>query len=198
MIAVVGVDHLWHHARVPVHHALDTFVTSLVQGEEFIYYLSPTEQQFKLLNDVHLPTWLQIYRTKKYIEALTSKTKPAKVLVCMIYYPDENNAPSWANASLGALGYNQNPAKIQLLIRKFYEEATRCDEYELCAYHRTFLKFLTLNFVAFSLPAVQSAYQAQKWCPYHFFILSMDREAAIMLLEWSRLHRAERKWLNYY
>lgn len=43
----------------------------------------------------------------------------------MIYYPDENNVPSWANAALGALGYNMNPGKIQLLIRKFFEEATR-------------------------------------------------------------------------
>eukprot|EP00804_Cyclotella_cryptica_P015462 CCRYP_008051-RA/>CCRYP_008051-RA protein AED:0.11 eAED:0.11 QI:843/1/1/1/1/0.8/5/188/146 len=64
------------------------------------------------------------FRIQKYIEALTSKTKPAKILVCMIYYPDENNVPSWANASLGALGYNTNPGKIQLLIRKFFEEAT--------------------------------------------------------------------------
>jgi len=42
----------------------------------------------------------------------------------MIYYPDENNEPSWANAALGSLGYNTNPAKIQLLLRKFFEEAT--------------------------------------------------------------------------
>jgi len=63
-------------------------------------------------------------RTQKYIEALTAKTKPKKILICMIYYPDENNAPSWANAALGTLGYNNNPAKVQLLIRKFFEEAT--------------------------------------------------------------------------
>jgi hypothetical protein len=43
----------------------------------------------------------------------------------MIYYPDENNVPSWANAALGALGYNRNPARLQLLIRKIFEEATR-------------------------------------------------------------------------
>ena len=73
----------------------------------------------------HPTTHDLLHRTQKYIEALTSKTKPTLILVCMIYYPDENNTPSWANASLGALGYNQNPAKIQLLIRKFYEEATR-------------------------------------------------------------------------
>mmetsp|Transcript_8169 Transcript_8169/g.14784 ORF Transcript_8169/g.14784 Transcript_8169/m.14784 type:complete len:104 (-) Transcript_8169:691-1002(-) len=43
----------------------------------------------------------------------------------MMYYPDENNTPSWANTALGSLGYNTNPAKIQLLLRKFFEEATR-------------------------------------------------------------------------
>jgi len=41
-----------------------------------------------------------------------------------MYYPDENNTPSWANTALGSLGYNTNPAKIQLLLRKFFEEAT--------------------------------------------------------------------------
>ena len=64
-------------------------------------------------------------RTQKYIEALTAKTKPKKILVCLIYYPDENNTPSWANGALGALGYNRNPAKIQLILRKIFEEATR-------------------------------------------------------------------------
>jgi hypothetical protein len=43
----------------------------------------------------------------------------------MIYYPDEEaNVPSWANGALGALGYNANPGKVQLLIRKMFEEAT--------------------------------------------------------------------------
>ena len=102
-------------------------------------------------------------RVQNYIEALTSKVKPKKILVCvschmksnlsgvicpsiytlfnthfvhffcsvsscfwlqMIYYPDEANVPSWANGALGALGYNTNPGKVQLLIRKMFEEAT--------------------------------------------------------------------------
>ena len=42
----------------------------------------------------------------------------------MIYYPDEANVPSWANGALGALGYNNHPEKVQLLIRKMFEEAT--------------------------------------------------------------------------
>ena len=63
-------------------------------------------------------------RVQHYIEQLTAKTKPRKILVCMIYYPDENPTPSWANGALGALNYNKNPVKVQLLIRKAFEEAT--------------------------------------------------------------------------
>lgn len=47
------------------------------------------------------------------------------ILVCMIYFLDEKVVPSWANTSLGAMGYNQNPSKLQLYIRKLYEVATR-------------------------------------------------------------------------
>lgn len=63
-------------------------------------------------------------RVQKYIESLTSKTKPKKILVCMIYYLDENNVPSWAGPALSAMGYDRNPAKLQLFIRKAFEEAT--------------------------------------------------------------------------
>lgn len=63
-------------------------------------------------------------RVQKYIEALTSKTKPKKILVCMIYYPAEDPTPSWAGPALGALKYNSDPGKLQLLIRRAFEEAT--------------------------------------------------------------------------
>lgn len=62
-------------------------------------------------------------RIQKYVEALTSKVKPAKILICMIYYPDEHNTGGWASPALGALGYNSKPAKLQLLIRKAYQDA---------------------------------------------------------------------------
>lgn len=42
----------------------------------------------------------------------------------MIYYLDENVTPSWANASLGGLGYNKDPEKLQLIIQKTYEKIT--------------------------------------------------------------------------
>lgn len=62
-------------------------------------------------------------RLQKYIESLTAKTKPAKILVCMVYYPDETNDPGWAGPALGALGYDRNPAKLQALMRKVYQQA---------------------------------------------------------------------------
>jgi lysophospholipase L1-like esterase len=61
-------------------------------------------------------------RVQKYIEKLVAKTKPAQILVCMIYYPDEQDEPGWAGPALGALGYNSNPAKLQMLIRKAFHE----------------------------------------------------------------------------
>jgi hypothetical protein len=42
----------------------------------------------------------------------------------MIYYPDENTAPSWAGPGLAALGYNKNPEKLQLMIRRAFVEGT--------------------------------------------------------------------------
>lgn len=63
-------------------------------------------------------------RVKKYIEKITSKTRPKRILVCMIYFLDEAPTPSWAGGALGAMGYNRNPAKLQLFIKKIFEEAT--------------------------------------------------------------------------
>jgi hypothetical protein len=63
-------------------------------------------------------------RVEAYVRRLTLKTKPAAILVCTIYYPDERATPSWAGAALKALGYNANPGKLQRLIRLVHERAT--------------------------------------------------------------------------
>jgi hypothetical protein len=42
----------------------------------------------------------------------------------MIYYPDETNTGGWASRALNLLGYDKDPEKIQLLIRKAFHEAT--------------------------------------------------------------------------
>ena len=62
-------------------------------------------------------------RIRHYIEQLTSKTKPKRVLICMIYYLDEMPTPSWAGMALKALGYDEDPERLQYLIRKMYVEA---------------------------------------------------------------------------
>jgi hypothetical protein len=63
-------------------------------------------------------------RVQKYIDALTAKTKPTKILVCMIYFLDETPNPGWAGAALGAMGYNRDPGRLQSFIRKVFLEAT--------------------------------------------------------------------------
>lgn len=62
-------------------------------------------------------------RIQHYIEGLTQKTKPKRVLVCMIYYLDETPSASWAGPALKALGYDDDPERLQYLIRKMYVEA---------------------------------------------------------------------------
>jgi hypothetical protein len=63
------------------------------------------------------------YQVQRYIERLTATTKPSKVVVCMIYYPDErNDVATWANTTLQILGYNTNPDKLQTFIRKMYSD----------------------------------------------------------------------------
>jgi hypothetical protein len=65
-------------------------------------------------------------RIQYYIEALTAKTKPSKILVCMIYYPEEvSHGRGWADPALSALRYDSNPAKLQALIRKIYNDSIR-------------------------------------------------------------------------
>ena len=62
-------------------------------------------------------------RVKQYIQKLVAKTKPKRVLVCMIYYLDETPSPSWAGVALKALGYDADPERLQFLIRRMFQEA---------------------------------------------------------------------------
>lgn len=64
-------------------------------------------------------------RAKAYVSNLVAKTKPKKVLICMIYYVDEKETGSWADTSMSALGYNKRPEDLQMLTRMIYEHGTR-------------------------------------------------------------------------
>jgi len=59
-------------------------------------------------------------RLRSYIEALIAVRKPKKVVVCMLYFLDQRSGGSWADGVLSKLGYDDNPAKLQEIIRKVY------------------------------------------------------------------------------
>lgn len=65
-------------------------------------------------------------KTERFVQGLIGKTKPRRVLICMIYYPDENAAiRSWANKTLERCLYDIDPEKMQIIIKHIYETATQ-------------------------------------------------------------------------
>ena len=56
-----------------------------------------------------------------YVRKLVAKTRPRKIVVNMIYYPDESfDEHAWPGATLRLLGYDAAPGRLQLIIRKLY------------------------------------------------------------------------------
>ena len=60
-----------------------------------------------------------------YIRALCASHKPKAVLVCMVYYPQYAlpGVHSWADTSLGLMGYNTSPEKLQRVMRVVFTHA---------------------------------------------------------------------------
>ena len=72
--------------------------------------------------------FVQLFRDKveRYVAALTAKTKPRCVVICMIYYPCESaGQESWAAPMFRALGYDASPQRLQAAIHAMCEHATR-------------------------------------------------------------------------
>lgn len=63
-------------------------------------------------------------KVRNYVQKLTLRAKPQKVIICMIYYPDQQMTGSWADRTLGYLGYNANPKKLQVAIDQIFRYAT--------------------------------------------------------------------------
>jgi len=65
-------------------------------------------------------------QVEAFLKKLVKKTKPKMIMVCMLYYLDENpNAKSWAGTTLGALRYNSKPHLLQHLVKTLFERATK-------------------------------------------------------------------------
>lgn len=60
-----------------------------------------------------------------YIRALCATHRPRAVLVCMVYYPQHSlpGVSSWADTSLGLMGYNTSPEKLQRVMQAVFTHA---------------------------------------------------------------------------
>jgi hypothetical protein len=64
-------------------------------------------------------------RVRRVAERIVVKTKPTLVVICMLYYLDERPGGSWADPVLSKLGYDSDPAKLQLVLSTMSERLTK-------------------------------------------------------------------------
>lgn len=63
-------------------------------------------------------------QVEKYILKIIGNIRPKHIIVCMIYYPDIHKTGGWADRVLSYLGYDANPAKLQMIIHQIFIHAT--------------------------------------------------------------------------
>nr|QBK90029.1 MAG: hypothetical protein LCPAC101_03140 [Pithovirus LCPAC101] len=63
-------------------------------------------------------------RIKEYIGEIISKTKPKKIIICTIYYPDLEVTGGWADKVLKYINYDGNPKMLQEAINQIFIHAT--------------------------------------------------------------------------
>lgn len=64
-------------------------------------------------------------RVGNYVRRLVEKTKPKKVIICMIYHLDERPSGGWADGVLKCLCYDSNPRRLQAGIEAAFRHATK-------------------------------------------------------------------------
>eukprot|EP00747_Dinoflagellata_sp_TGD_P171952 gnl/TRDRNA2_/TRDRNA2_207245_c0_seq1.p1 gnl/TRDRNA2_/TRDRNA2_207245_c0~~gnl/TRDRNA2_/TRDRNA2_207245_c0_seq1.p1 ORF type:complete len:338 (+),score=53.02 gnl/TRDRNA2_/TRDRNA2_207245_c0_seq1:64-1077(+) len=64
-------------------------------------------------------------RVQNYVRNLVGDRKPKKIIICMIYFLDEQSTGSWADCALSCMCYNCNPSKLQAAIRSVFRLATQ-------------------------------------------------------------------------
>lgn len=60
-------------------------------------------------------------RMREYVGKLTRRVKPRLIIVCSLYFLDENEEPSWANWVLKVLRYGSQPERVQGVMRRVGE-----------------------------------------------------------------------------
>jgi hypothetical protein len=71
--------------------------------------------------------FIHLFRTRiqSVIDRMTQYNRPKYIFVCMIYFLDEMKGNSWAETALSALQYNSNPQKLQAVIKKLFDIASK-------------------------------------------------------------------------
>ena len=98
---------IWNMILLVYFNSLDTLLNNCQNAWGFTHFV----KMFK--TDV-----------KNYILKIIGQTRPKKILVCMIYFPYMKVNNSWADKTLGYLGYNTNPEKLQAAIKQIFHYAT--------------------------------------------------------------------------
>ena len=63
-------------------------------------------------------------KSRDYILRLIGDKRPKKIIVCMIYYPDQKTTGGWADRTLDYLNYNADPKKLQAAINQIFVHGT--------------------------------------------------------------------------
>lgn len=100
--------------------------TNVMINFGLLYYTNNID---KIKNNIMSANGITYFKTvfknklKQYIFNLTSKQRPSNIILSGIYYPDENiKDNSWANTALKLLNYDNNPDKLQSIIKSLYEQ----------------------------------------------------------------------------
>lgn len=60
---------------------------------------------------------LFVTELEEYVRKLVRRCKPRLVVLCALYYLDEEPVQSWAGVTLKVLGYNHRPERVQRVIQ---------------------------------------------------------------------------------
>ena len=65
------------------------------------------------------------HRVENYVRHMLNGRRPARVVVCMIYFLDVHGRGSWADCFLASMCYDCAPSRLQSAIRRVFELATK-------------------------------------------------------------------------
>lgn len=65
------------------------------------------------------------HRVENYVRRMLNGRRPARVVVCMIYFLDVHGRGSWADCFLASMCYDCAPSRLQSAIRRVFELATK-------------------------------------------------------------------------